>query len=284
MILGALARGALCPAAVAAVVLALTWWRGEDRGHRGGAAAVGLGYAAGHAALAGWPPLPPIEATDWLPYLGLGAALVALLTGVRDEPGAGSWARRAAFAVAVPALVSWPLVRGSWSTAESALWLGVPAGLALALLVLLERAGGAGGFARALPLAVAAAGGSAVIVASGSALVGQLAGALAAVMGVCLAAAWARPWRPILGAAFSFGVLFCALIVCGIHYVRMPLGSATLLVVGLAAALALQAGPLSRAAAWKSAGIACALVIAAAAAAFILAWTSVEGYGDYGQG
>ncbi len=229
MLLGSILRGVLLPALVALGVLALGWTR--PRSASGDAVApalaVGLGYAAGHAALAGWPPFPPIEATQWLFVFALAAAALAILP---LSTAGGRGLRRALIALGVPLPLAWPLAQHTWSKPETAAWLaGLTLGifaLQTALDALRERPAG-----RWLPLAlvVSASLGGATVLLSGSAWVAQLAGVLAATLAALALAAMLWPARSPRGALLPAGTLLFALLVTGVLYVEVPLGSGLLI-------------------------------------------------------
>jgi hypothetical protein len=124
--------GLLLPAVVAVVALLLAM-----RLRRGESLAVGAGLAAGFAALAatgaiGWNILRPEEAWDWLPALGLLAAVAAFAEQLRIVPLILRWGGR----LVVAPLAAVALVRAQSQRESDPLpnyWYAV---LALAILVL----------------------------------------------------------------------------------------------------------------------------------------------------
>jgi hypothetical protein len=170
--------GVLLPAAVAAVILLplrLNPSLGERPTRLLGGLAVALGFFAAYAAL-GFAPLKPADAWHWLPWLGVGAALV----GAVDRPGWLALVLRAAGA----ALAAWLLVP-AWvdDVAPRFDALGL-LGLATFLFATDDRSQ-PDDRGRAWPwlLVATAAASAAVLMIGGTASFAQLAGALAAALG-----------------------------------------------------------------------------------------------------
>jgi hypothetical protein len=172
-----------------------------------------------------------VEANHWIVLLAVAAGVLALLDSARRTPG---WLRQGARLVlsfAVPWLVLGPLREHTWSTGESLLWMG-GSGLALFGLITLvetmtERARGV---SMPLSLLALAAGSSAVLALSGSALLGQLGGVLSAGLGAVFVLTW---WRP--DASLSRGPVAVVLVVLaglwlsGYFYAEVPAASSLLL-------------------------------------------------------
>lgn len=262
--------GSLAPALVAGAVLALGWRAGRPWV---AALAVAAGYVAGHAAIIGVPPLPPIDATHWAFHVAWMAGLVAFLPGS---------ARRALLALGVPVIVLWPRISQAWSVGVSAAWLIGSA------LVLYSSAAGLESLegrraARCLPLGltVGVSLASVTLLLSGSALVAQLAGALAATLGALTVGTWLWPERSPSGAVLPFLAIFSTLLLVGIHYVEMPLASAILLVLFPLSVALVDLGALRRlpnAAAFAGAAL---LGGAPAALAALIAWSARPTGGGY---
>lgn len=230
-----LAPGLLVASLVTAVLLGVAGWLWR-RNPWAGAVALGLGYAVGHVTAAGWPALPPTEATQWLFFF----ALVALLAGVLDtflriaRPWRlGLWL---ALCAGLLALLLRPKIQSSWTPAQSALWL---LGLAALMTILAASLGRiARPHADAVFTLFAAAlvcGGSGIaLVLSGSLLLGQLAFVLAAGVGVALVAAWFFPELPLAAGAVPVIVaLLTGLWVNGYFYAELPAICALLFALAL---------------------------------------------------
>ena len=296
--------GLALPAAVSAMTLAVAWrpWRraipsdrsaGDPSGRRSVAAgpwsvaaAVGAGYVAGHAALRGWPPFPPLEATNWLFHFALAAIVPPVVYSAWGRLRWLRWVFRVVLSTALPLLVLWPLVEHTWGRTESVLWLaGLSVGtLALwsALGALVERARGA-----LVPLAllVAAAAGGPIFVVSGSLLVGQLGGALAAALAPLPLAVALRPGRATSGVVPPALLLLTGLSINGYFYVEpfdpvLSAASILLLAVAPAAAWIAWLRPL-RSRGWKATltgALATALVVGAALLLAFLAAPEADPY------
>jgi len=276
--------GFLVPALVAAAALALGWRGRQPAEGRGwvAALAVAAGYAAGHAAILGLPPFPPIDVTHWAFYIALAAGMLCGLPWPGGGTAGGRAALRAALALAVPLVVLWPRARHAWSLPQSALWLAGSALAIFALSAALESLVGRRG-ARGVPpgLTVGTALASATLLASGSALVAQLAGALAAPLGALAVGAWLWPARSALGAALPFASLFSTLLLLGFHYVEMPASSALLLALFPLSPWLVELAPLRRLPGRAQSAAATVLCGTPAAVAALIAWNARPAGGGY---
>jgi hypothetical protein len=173
----ALGFGVLLPAVVAAVVLLPLRLRsglGDRAARLLGGLAIALGFLAGYIGL-GFAPLKPEDAWNWLPWLGVGAALA----GLADRP----WWLAELVRLAGAALAAWLLVPG-WESAD--LWR-LDARVLLGLMVFLVWTTD-----RPLPdstnrlwlllLTLAAATGAVVLLFGGSAKLAQVGGVLTATL------------------------------------------------------------------------------------------------------
>jgi len=181
----------LVPALVAAAgVLAASAvaQRRKDAAEWAAPVAVALAYGAGHTALFGLPPWPPVEASQGFPTLALAAAALAVAEGVGRERRGGRWPLRCLLLLVAtvfflrPLLAAWgPVAGGARVAAGVALATGAWAALA-----------GAGRVMATLPLAplliTSATSLSIAILLAHSASLAQLAGCLAAALGGAAAA------------------------------------------------------------------------------------------------
>ncbi len=219
-------RLGLLAAAVAAAAAAAVFLLSRLRGRGGGAAAgpsLATGFLAGYLVVAGIPAGPPAETWQWLLPIAAAAAVLASAEG---------------FASGRAPLLRWaPRLAVAFLAARVTLLPGDRTPPALAGAVLgIAALGGAleGGAARegprsllAIVLATAAATAASLGV-SGSMLLGQLAGGLAAAAGACLLLSWRFP--PAVGAvpAFAAAVLG-GLLLNGVELTEMPRPAALLL-------------------------------------------------------
>jgi hypothetical protein len=187
----AIGLGVLLPAVVAAVVLLPLRLRpGLSDGAKRllGGLAIAFGFLAGYIGL-GFAPLKPEDAWNWLPWLGLGAAVVGLV----DRP----WLLAAVVRLAGAALAAWLLVP-VWESND--LWR-LDARVLLGLMTFLIWSTD-----RPLPdqanrlwlllLTLAAAAGAAVLMLGGSAKLAQLAGVLTATLAVATVVMPSGPTPP----------------------------------------------------------------------------------------
>lgn len=188
----------MLPALIAGSFLFAAWRARRDaadlRATWSAAPALGLAFVAGYAVILGWPPFPPVEATQRLVYSVLVASVVLAFLAWRAAPPALTWTLRALFSFALPWLLLQANIEYRWSGAESFAWV---AGLGaatllhgLALDVAWQRNPG---IAAPLGGAIAWAGCGVVLVLSKSALLGQLAGVNAAALGAAGIVGLLRP-------------------------------------------------------------------------------------------
>jgi hypothetical protein len=268
--LGALTLGILAAALAAGAIFLAGRWLPPLRG---GAVAVGLGYAAGHAVLLGWPAFPPPEKSDWVPWIGLGIAACGLV-----EPWIGSAARRSWLPrLAAPAIVPWLLLRGAGD------W-GVPAvgcfSIALVAHAASVEALGARRKGASLPLAlwVGAAGASGVLLLSGSLKLAELAGLVAACAAAPLVLGWCRVLHPLAGGApAAVATLIAAIVATGWIY-DVPLVAGALAVAAPSAAWLGEAPAIRRLSPRKSALARLAITLLCALAAVAVAWQASPPY------
>lgn len=193
------------------------------------AAAVGAGYAAGHAKSAGWPSFPPGDATHWLLFSALAAIVLGFCYGIGP-----CWGRSASFVALVAgtlALLFAPKFKHGWTAGEGALWMVALAIAAMGTRWPIDAA--SRDRTRGLSplwLLVATGGTSIALAMSGSILLGQLAAVLAAVVfGLASAAVIGTPTEPAIVPGLA--TLYIGLVACGYFYAELPWSSAVLLAI-----------------------------------------------------
>jgi len=178
---------------------------------------------------------------------------------------------RAFLALSAVALVLHPVAGYfEWSRGVELLLVVALAGALLLLWWILERLAAESSGAR-FPLAAlpALGGASLALLLSGSALLGQLSGVLAASLGPLLLLAWLRPDSCFRGGAVAaLALLHASLLLNGAFYLEeMPPASVVLLWIAPAAALPLRLPALRRLSPWRATLLAtlaaCALSVAA---------------------
>lgn len=207
------------PAAVAALALLLArrLRRGEETPLWPGVAA---GFAAGYLGIGGVPKSMPVEKWHWLlPIAVLGAVVGAL----RNRESLPVWLRRNLSPALMVTVVLCTLLR---PTTVQLLAYGVAAFFVEVTIDGDPKRTTARSFLSVV-LVVATASAIALVV-SGTMLIGQMAGALAAVAGACLVLA--GPLRVELRSAVPLvAALFVALWMNGILFAELPIASAALL-------------------------------------------------------
>lgn len=214
--------------AVSAAVLLVTWpWR--ERGWPV-PVALGLGFAASHAAARGFPGLRPVDTTDYRFHFALLGALLGTVEATVRIPLAARWAGRAI----VAAGCAWLL----FHRVDSALRIAtVAAGFLAAWSALEWRAARVEGAGMPAALVVTASLGSFALLEARTASGAQLAGALAAATGPLILYALLRP-RLVLarGGVAAFSLVALPLWLVAARFDKLPLESAALLAVAPLAA------------------------------------------------
>jgi hypothetical protein len=235
-----------------------------------------VGFAAGQIALVSFPGLFPIDVTLRLPHLALLAATVGMVEVLFPAGPKLTWGLRGAMGGLMLAALLPPAFEYRFTGAEVVLW---PAGLLAAFLSFswvidnLSRTTRGVNLPLLLVLLISAT--AAALTMTYSAMLGQLAGALAAGLGAMGLAALLLSGRTIWpGATAVTATVFSGLLICGHLYSSLPAQSA----VGLWLAPFLSAlagvGPLRRSPAWLRRTVRFLLLLIPAGFAVWFAWSS----------
>ena len=282
----------LVPAVVAGITWVISWrmWRRRSlapRGHWGGAVGIGLGFVSANMVLVSWPPFPPNTAAQWLVYLAVAASALALYEGKLRRSPAWLWRFRFALSAVFMLILLRSMIMYTWTDPQALFWIAIiiptTASVWKYLDDLAKRRTGA-----ALPMSlwlVCAVAGVCLLV-SGSALLGQLAGALAAMLGAAvLLGLWARGFTLSGGGISVFVLLYAGLLWQGCFYSELPIASGGLLFVAPLAAWVGEMQAIARLSPKKAAlarltATAIPLAIAAALAFWAAGGVQMERY-DY---
>jgi hypothetical protein len=205
-----LVLGGLVPLAAAALAFTAAWFATRRAGAAWSAGVV-VGYAAGALGLtargagltaAATRLVRPLESQDWLPLIALAAAVPALAAALTRREWV-EWLLAVPICLAAPARLLWSKYRASQQLREAGFAEDaitptgaavVLAAIATATLVawLLWRRAERESLpkTRSLLAIVAITGAAAVVALTGSLVLGQACGVLAAALGGCAAAAW----------------------------------------------------------------------------------------------
>ena len=223
----------------AALLAASRPWRAGAAlwgGRWGAALALGGGFFAGYVGIRHFPRFPPAEASEHLAYFALAGLILGLIESARRTPGWVRWPLRAAVSIPLVLVMTSASREYDWTAAQAACWV---VGLTLAILAAWASAESQAarfpGASSPLILFVVTAGSSVALLLTGSALLAQLALALAVTLFVSALAAWRRPSLSLSGGGVCVAVVLLAgLLMNGYFYSELP---------GLAA-LALFAAPV----------------------------------------
>jgi hypothetical protein len=262
--------GIVPPVVIALIALMAAWrpWSktppSPRRGVIGSALAVALAYAITETlVIGGWPGFPPSERHRWLPYVGLAVAGVVI--------AARTWGVAWAATVAAFVLLRWSQISSKDLFLTGALWVVLAAGIGGGMIGDANRIGRCGP-RFALTWMVAAIGASVAFLQASEALFAQLAGVLAAVMGVLAVIAFWRPKLELMpGVAPVFAVLYLGLTLV---IVTTSESKALVMLAGLSPAFAGTA-PAAKLPPWLTT-VLCMLI--AAALSVVAVWQSPQGF------
>lgn len=243
------------PAILAGIILGAATFRristhGQDEQHPAsgawaGGVAVAVGCIVGYVILLGYPRFPPTDITQWFPYFAAAACGVGFLeqrswrashrAATGTVASALRWLPRVLLIGAVVGLSLRPLVDYSWSTPVAAAWLvGTAIAFATLWLVMDGLADTRSEAGATVACALVAVGSSAVLMLSGSASLGLLAGTLAVVLGMlAFLAALGRSLGVLRCATPVIATVLFTLWLQGYFYSEVPKISAILLLSGL---------------------------------------------------
>lgn len=208
----------------------------------GGALAVAVSFGAGHLVLMGWPPFPPVTAVHSLVYAGLIAGVV----GVAEAGWRSHWALRWGIRALLALGAAWwqfkTLAEHSWTTMQTIGWLlTVTASIGTAWEALDTFAKRHPDIRTPLLFWMFACGASIGLVFGASAMLGQLAGCIAAACGAAVVLTiWSRNFPLDRGAAGLFAFITLGLLWQGYFYAALPLTSTCLLIVAPLTAFAID--------------------------------------------
>ena len=267
------------PALAAAACWIISWrlWRRANTvpvaGRWGGPLAFALGYAAGHRVLDGFPPYPPVSSRQTLFYLALGLGAFALFEPSWSRNGLSRWSTRVIVCAIFALGTLRALVRNTWTTAESWLWIGSLAAAAVVLWTAMEAlAARRPGASVPISLWLATATASASMALTSSALLGQLTGAVAATLGAAVVLSlWAPRFSLAQGGITLWVLLYSSLMYQAYFYSDLPLFAAVLLYAAPLAPWILEGIDTERWNPWKAVAARAACVAVPAAIALALA-------------
>jgi hypothetical protein len=279
--------GALIPAAIVILLLLVSaTFNGAKPSIRTreawGSIAAGAGFLAGFAGILGLPGFPPHDSTQGLFY-GI-AVSSAAGAGLVFATAMWAWLMRAVAAAAVLAFAARAPIVNLWSIAESAFWLtAFVAGTLAAWGAVEAHSRRAPGLSPAIQLFLIATAAAVVLVTSGSAKLGQLAGALAAcAAGLGVYSLRRREIGPIRGALAVFVIGAAALSLQGRFLAEAPTLSVVFLLLAALCGWASEFPPLrKRSGTIATASVLCATLTCSAAAILVSLWNASQ-TPDYG--
>lgn len=213
--------------------------------------------------------------TQWLLWGIIAAALVAWLEHLRLLPGKlAAWLGALTGAAAVWFLLQKLASANRWGSWDVATYVG-GGGFAVALLVLACRTAIVRGPATLGPPIVFSTllSAQAAVLASSSALLGQLCGVVAAALGAAAGTAlWRRPFALAPADGTWIGAAHGLFVLAGVHLSVLPWSAAGCALLAPCALLLLRPGAAARPVAWTAGALGLSLLPMAAAAWF--AWQS----------
>ncbi len=219
---------ALLALAVAAAIAGLALF---CRGERARAAlhsfALAFGYAGGHFLIAGLTKLPPADTTNWLPYLGLAAA-IAGSAGLFVRPLAVRWLLLGVISIGALRLLLAPVFHNTWTVGIGWLWVGSLAAATVLLGIALSALHRSTSykFEASLCLLIVSTGSAGALILSGSLLLGQFALVLS---GAIAGASILQLRGAVEDCGAVVALLLVALLACGYFFADLKAPAAVLL-------------------------------------------------------
>jgi len=209
----------------------------------GGSSAIAVSFCAGHVALMGWPPFPPATAVHTLVFAGLIVGIVGIPESIWRSRLVIRWIIRAVLGGAAAWWQFNTLAEHTWTTPGTIGWLAVVTVTVCAMWEAIDT------FAARHPsvttpftMWLTACATSVGLVFGASAMLGQLAGCLAAACGAAVVLAlWSKTLPLDRGAAGAFAFITTGLLWQGYFYAELPLLSAGLFIVASVATCIIDA-------------------------------------------
>jgi hypothetical protein len=202
------------------------------------ALAVIAGYLSGQLALQGLPKFPPSSIFHYLPYLALVAVFWLWLETLWSKNLMARWGLRALILLASYSYILRRIIQNSWQVWQTIVWL---AGILLVLLLVwwvLEQL--SQGERPPLPpalfltaLVILVMGSSVAVATSGSVVLGQLGGVLAASIGAVMILSWFAKIEGTAYLATAFIFLQGTMWLGGTVFSKLPIISALILALSL---------------------------------------------------
>jgi hypothetical protein len=224
----------ILPAVLAAVLVSGVFaiagrlWRASNWAD---ALALGAGYACGHLVTAGWPALPPGEATQWLPYFAIIVAIIGVLDTLLRPPG---WIRAGVWFLCCAGILRLLLAskfQYGWSLLGGTAWVAVLAAGMLVLTIFFDWAAQRdASISVPLIVTIVAGGTGLALMFSGSLLLGQLAIVLAAASGAIVLVGFLLP-NSVNGRGIApvASAVLAGLWLSGYYFAELPPATALLL-------------------------------------------------------
>jgi hypothetical protein len=246
--------GLVLPISISGAVLLgcrlLGRWGGRDRHSRpwGQPIALALGYVFGHAAIHGWPRIPPLDSEQWLPIFAVMAVALGLIDAFWHAPLVVRWLMRSLLSGFVVVRLLLPLMQQEggqgMGMANVVIVVAIVIAFWINLSLLAEHTPGAPFPAAMMALALTE---SCVLLISGSVVQGQLGCVLWSTLAGSLLGAGNDPNLSLArGGLPVLVVLLAGLAIDGRYYSDLPLASALLLAAAPLGLWVLQLGPVKR--------------------------------------
>lgn len=265
------------PVLLSAIVLLIAWapWRARGPiagGHWGGPLAFAgsfvLAFVGGNNGL---PQFPPIQVTDWLPFIAAGAAAIGLADATLQLRRSVRWAIGCACIAAATWLLLRPLPAETHSLSTKLGWLVMRTIIWGAWWIAID------GLSRDSPgpsvprdlLIVTAT--TALVLLMCSKLLGLLGGSLAVSLAVFAAVGLVSPASMARGGVLVLATLLSGLLICGLFYASLARGNAVLLLLATVLTAAGRFPPVKNLTGWKRHVVQMALVSVPAGLALALA-------------
>jgi len=291
-------KGLPLPILVAAVALLAGWWKygrkaaGGTEPHASASEiwprwTAGLALAGAVIALycvrIGTPDFPVRESVQWAPVAAVFALLVSILEPAGIARAKWRWALRGALIAGAVPFILHKRSQAGITAGEIAAWTAGFAVLATLAWYSMERTSAIRGWQGPLVLLTGVGLSSMTLVASGSVKLGEIAGGLAAALGVAVVLGIFLPRLSLAGAGTTTVALVMATLwLIGVHYSELPRLLMALLMLSAPASLLANLRQVNRLGGWKGAALRVMLAAAPCLAALAIAIPkAIEDSGEY---
>lgn len=243
-----LLTGIVLPAVVSGTILLISYLLWRRLPFNITQAALCLGYTAGYTGIGGLPSMPPADASQWTVYAAILAVAVSTLYTAFSFRKKADYILMAMFSCGLSFFLLRPLLQYRWSDMEGFFWISGTGALIFTLwLLVIKEAETPGLLPLSSAMLITVAFSGLTLLFSGSAMLGQLAGAFTAALLPAAIAAFRPPsghhFRKVMPVSV---VVVAGLWINGYFFAEMPVWSIAFLLIALCAPMFVKAAGIHR--------------------------------------